>query len=731
LLISVFVLGLSVGAWAGGGWIGALVEQTALSAAYFYGFVELVIGLGAFTVPKLFDLGHHLLLAAGESNSLGYLALSALVLAVSILPWCVCMGATFPFMMAYVRQQDTQSTASFSYLYLANVLGAMLGTLLTALVLVEIFGFRNTLLIAASLNFLIAVISARLGWGQRGASERRAPLSPAEGERAGLRGLGGEPADNPTLLRSDTLPGEARGRLVKWILFTTGFAAMAMEVVWTRAFAPVLKTQVYSFALVVATYLGATFLGSLLYRDHLRKKVPRSTVELIALLCASAFLPILANDCRFVQVRWWQSTPHGLSAMFLLVSICPFCGILGYLTPGLVDEYAAGSPDRAGSAYAINVLGCILGPLVASYLLLPQLSERYGLILLGLSFLGFYLWMGKALTRKHQFGFGALACSVLAASIFFSRSFEDYAQKYGKNAVVRRDYAASVISFGDHEVKHLLVNGMGMTVLTPVTKFMAHLPLAYHKQRPESALIICFGMGTSFRSALSWEIETTAVELVPSVTDAFGFYHADAQRICESPKGHIVIDDGRRFLERTRGNYDVIVIDPPPPIAAAGSSLLYSREFYEAAKQRLKPGGILQAWIPGSPSKVGCAALRSLCEAFPYVRSFPSVQKYGMHMLASRQPIENCSTAELAARMPDGAKRDLLEWSAMPDVSIYLNEVVSKETPLGNFLNLDSKIKITDDQPYNEYFLLRRLGLFDSGQAQTVRKGTLARAGRE
>ena len=36
---------------------------------------------------------------------------------------------------------------------------------------------------------------------------------------------------------------------------------MAMEVVWTRAFAPVLKTQVYSFALIVFTYLGATFFG--------------------------------------------------------------------------------------------------------------------------------------------------------------------------------------------------------------------------------------------------------------------------------------------------------------------------------------------------------------------------------------------------------------------------------------------------------------------------------------
>jgi len=712
VVISVFMLGLSAGAWAGGRWVGALVEKSGLSAAYFYGLVELIIGFGAFAVPKLFALGHHLLLASGESNSLGYLALSALVLAVSILPWCVCMGATFPFMMAYVRQRDTQSTASFSYLYLANVLGAMLGTLVTALVLVELFGFRNTLLIAASMNWLIALISLRLGWG----AGKVASQKPEAEQQSGF---------------AIALSEAGRGRLVKWILFTTGFAAMAMEVVWTRAFAPVLKTQVYSFALVVATYLGATFVGSLLYRDHLRKKAPRPTVELIALLCASAFLPILANDCRFVQVRWWQSTPDSMSAMILLLSICPFCGILGYLTPGLVDEYAAGSPERAGTAYAINVVGCILGPLVASYLLLPQISERYALILLGLPFLGFLSWMGKELPRKQQLGFAALACSVLAVSILFSRSFEDYAQKYGKNAVVRRDYAASVISFGDQEVKHLLVNGMGMTVLTPVTKFMAHLPLAHHKERPESALIICFGMGTSFRSALSWDIETTAVELVPSVTDAFGFYHADADRICTNSKGHIVIDDGRRYLERTRGSYDVIVVDPPPPIAAAGSSLLYSREFYEAAKQRLKPDGILQAWIPGTASKVGCAALRSLCEAFPYVRSFPSVQAYGMHMLASRQPIERRSASELAARMPPGAQRDLLEWSSKPDAALYLNGVVSKEMPLGNFLELDPKIRITDDQPYNEYFLLRRLGVLDSVEPRAMGKSTLTRAKRD
>src|SRR6266853_107038 len=128
VVISVFMLGLALGAWASGRWIGALAARTGFSAVAFYGLAELIIGMGAFAVPKLFSAGEHLLLATGQTDSFGYLFLSALVLALSILPWCLCMGTTFPFMMAYVREGGEGEAESFSFLYLANVLGAMSGT---------------------------------------------------------------------------------------------------------------------------------------------------------------------------------------------------------------------------------------------------------------------------------------------------------------------------------------------------------------------------------------------------------------------------------------------------------------------------------------------------------------------------------------------------------------------------------------------------------------------------
>jgi hypothetical protein len=36
------------------------------------------------------------------------------------------MGATFPFMMAFMREDNHNETRSFSFLYVANVLGALI-----------------------------------------------------------------------------------------------------------------------------------------------------------------------------------------------------------------------------------------------------------------------------------------------------------------------------------------------------------------------------------------------------------------------------------------------------------------------------------------------------------------------------------------------------------------------------------------------------------------------------
>jgi spermidine synthase len=692
VIISVFMLGLCLGAWIGGKSINWLTTRTRSSAIVFYMSAELMIGMSAFAVPLLFGLGGKMLLTAGAMDSIRYLVFSAVLLAFSILPWCMCMGATFPFMMAYVREQDQQNSESFSFLYVANVLGAMVGTLVTAFVLVELYGFSQTLGIAAAGNFGIALICGCLA--------RRAS-KPAEITAA-------QTISSPSAI--EPIQSSTRQPLGRWILFSTGFASMAMEVVWTRAFTPVLKTQVYSFALIVFAYLGATFCGSLLYRRSVRKNSLCNAAQLIPITVVAAFLPVIVNDLPFLQGVAKLSSY--LSSGLLILSITPLCAALGYLTPSLIDQDGKGDPARTANAYALNVLGCILGPLFASYLLLPWVGERYALILLGLPFLAFYLIKSNTLSAGYRVLTAVLTVIVFVWSLVGPNDLGACLTRIGCPIQVRRDYAASVIAAGVNRSKQLFVNGIGVTALTPETKFMAHLPLAFHRGKPESALIICFGMGTSFRSALSWNVDTTAVELVPSVKESFGFFHSDAAALEANPKGHIVVDDGRRYLKRTSKMFDVIVTDPPPPVEAAGSSLLYSEEFYALVKEHLKPNGIIQVWFPGGEPKTGQAILRSLQESFRYVQCFRGINGHGVHMLASMQPLQKLTAEQVSSAMPPSAVHDLLEWSPSPNPVDYLHKALAPPVSTRALLNSDPSIRVTDDQPYNEYFFLRRCRLF-------------------
>jgi spermidine synthase len=385
----------------------------------------------------------------------------------------------------------------------------------------------------------------------------------------------------------------------------------------------------------------------------------------------------------------------------------------GFLTPLLLDAWSEGDPERAGTAYAVNLVGSILGPLVAGFWLLPWLGERRSLLVLSLPLFVIAALMTfrhtseipatKGMSPKAKF-----TLTTVGAIVIFLAS-HDYEQKFSVREV-QRDYTATVIANGKGFDRGLLINGTGMTYLTPLTKYMAHLPLALLSRPPQNGLVICFGMGTSFRSMLSWGINTTAVDLVPSVPALFGYFHSDAKALAESPRARIVVDDGRRFLDGSHEAYDVIVVDPPPPPSAPGSSLLYSREFYEVVKQHLRAGGILQMWYPSDQADFATAAsvAKALTGAFPQVRAFSSLKDYGIHFVASMQPLPRLSSSVLASRMPAAAVADLMEWGPESDASRQFERVLSRELPVQKIAALSPKTPaLRDDEPINEYYLLR------------------------
>ncbi len=731
IVLSVFMAGLGIGSWAGGLFMRRFRQSPAAVPLRLYAAVEILIGVSAVVVPWMIEAGYNQLRTGGQQmvwGSSSFYLLSGAWMLLALLPWCTCMGATFPFAMAAIRRVAPEaSERSFSYLYVANVLGAILGTLIPAFVLIELFGFNGTLAIARAMNFALGALVILLTFRVRAPQAAAAPsptlaATPAATAPSPTAATARGDAPSPASAAPSPTPAAAApadplsGRAMLWFLLATGLCSMAMEVVWVREFTVYLGNVVYAFAAILAIYLGATFAGSRWYRRSSRPGDTQAGSWAWILLGVSALLPLLTADPRFLShsygFRW--------AALRVALGVGPFSALVGYLTPMLVDRWSKGDPGRAGKAYAVNVVGSILGPLVAGFWILPWLGERHGLCAIALPL--FLIGLAAALRPAGQsakllwLAPKPLFAATLVASLLLAFATRGYETLF-RDRLELRDYTATTIATGEGMGRRLLVNGTGMTSLTTITKIMAHLPLSYLDKPATSGLVICFGMGTTFRSMMSWGIHTTAVELVPSVPRAFGYFHEDGPQLLKSPLARVVVDDGRRYLDRSREQFDVIVVDPPPPIPTPTSSLLYSREFYALMKPHLRRGGILQIWFPvgdqGMPPDyvTQSSVAKALRESFPYVRAYQSIEGWGIHFLARMEPFPVVENGEFPQTMPAAAAGDLVEWTDDVTPRQLLMNVLSREKSLDSLIApAPSAPPIDDDRPINEYYLLRDVG---------------------
>jgi spermidine synthase len=116
---------------------------------------------------------------------------------------------------------------------------------------------------------------------------------------------------------------------------------------------------------------------------------------------------------------------------------------------------------------------------------------------------------------------------------------------------------------------------------------------------PRSVLVIGCGAGIT-AGAVSIDPEVmrvTIVEIEPLVPKAASDYFSEQNfDVIGNPKVTVHIDDGRHYLLTTSEQFDAITIDPLDPWVK-GAANLYTKEFYEAARRHLNPGGVMTMYI--------------------------------------------------------------------------------------------------------------------------------------
>ena len=153
-------------------------------------------------------------------------------------------------------------------------------------------------------------------------------------------------------------------------------------------------------------------------------------------------------------------------------------------------------------------------------------------------------------------------------------------------------------------------------------------------------LVIGFGAGITTATVAGADgVESLdVIEIIPGVVEAAELFSTLNHGVVRDPRVHLHANDGRNHLLLHPGPWDVITCDPVHPLY--GSAALYSLDFFELARDRLAPGGIVCQYLPlhRMPDDAFRRAIATFQGAFP-----ESWVLFGLGhamLLGSDQPIQ-------------------------------------------------------------------------------------------
>jgi len=614
-----FVLAAFMGGMALGAWLASRWSTRVANLLGAYGWIEAAIGVAALVFHEVFVLLTQVSLdrvipALGAPGTVEVYKYS--LCALLIVPQTVLLGMTFPLLSgAVIRRGPQESGHHLAMLYFTNSIGAAIGALASAFVLIGWMGMPGTMRLAGALN--LALAAAVLAIARRGEPLAIAPAPP-----------GGSP-----------LAGSYIFRLFLAGAFVTGLASFVYEIVWIRMLSLVLGSSFHAFELMLSAFITGLALGGLWIRrriDRIADPVRFAGVVQV-LMGLTALSTVFVYHWTFDWMAWalgvLQKTesayvPFNLFSHALAFAVMLPPTLFAGMTLPLFTHVLlrGGRGERAiGQVYAANTLGSIAGVLVAVHLLLPEAGLKLALVV-GAStdmLLGAWIlrYTQERLRRAHAFG--ALIAGLLAAAltarvdILEPERLSSGVFRYGK--VERPDFGR-VIYYRDGKTASIAARSQpgGIVVIftngkpdaairldtdlppTPdeyTMSLVAALPLLA-KPDAKTFANIGWGSGLTTEVALSHSgpSEIDSIEIEPAMVVGAMAFAPRVLRPYHDRRNRVFFEDAKSYFARYGKRYDVIMAEPSNPWVN-GVASLFSTEFYRDTKRYLAPGGLFVQWL--------------------------------------------------------------------------------------------------------------------------------------
>lgn len=766
-ILSVFMAGLALGSYL----FGRVVDRSK-NPLRLYSILEGIIGLYALLTPVFFWLLPRILVALNSILPAGsaqfspiYFIFSFLLL---ILPTTL-MGGTLPILSKYLVASQNELGKKIGNLYFINTLGAAFGTILTGFILIFLMGTQFTTLTAAIINLAVAVSAFMVAHAVQWSPAKASLESGVSGQQSAISSTGvppvhgGQESDvgeerniestsNSITKSANTNPGNlsAPAHIIILVGYgLAGFAALGLEVQWTKVLTLMIGTSVYAFSLMLFAFLTGIALGSFFMAKFVdsRKNLWRdfAIIEILLGLSILVLNPLLGNLPRlFANVFQYKDIFWLLQAaefvVIFLIMLVPTL-LMGAAFPVVSKIYAhdvSKVGKRISQIYTANTVGSILGPLAVSFLFIPLFGLQNSILLTSVIYVivGMAVLAYSSSVRPFLKGavFAFLTAVFVFSSIFIPRwnklvlssgvyyhssSFLANAEESNYNLVFYKEGQMAVVTVirGTDNNLALLMNGKvdASTQSDLGTQLLSgHMPMLLHPN-PKKAFLVGLASGITLGAILQHpELERVDVaELEPTVPEAAATFARFNNNAMSNPKVRVFTTDARNYILTTNEKYDVIAAEPSNPWVK-GSSTIFSREVFETYRDRLNEDGLVMQWVQvyrlrNEDLKTMINTFRSV---FPHTTLFSQFNYPDLLMIGSLKPLK-LDLDTLQTKLRDENVNKSLARVRSNDLYTILSFLLMDESSVALYAG-EAPIN-TDDKPIIEYTAPKNMYLNTTG----------------